>query len=393
MKELISFYGSQKSTQPVLFIIHNIGLSTYELTNHLGNVLSVISDKPIPHQNGQTVDYWQAEVRQATDYSPFGVQLQTRNLFLTVLGNVPYRYGFNGMEKDNELKGEGNSYDFGARMYDDRLGRWLTIDPLAGKYPHLSPYNFVDNCPVKFIDIDGKDIIDFVSIVQKYSGYSYAVLTKTQAFNDVLKQWSNTIGDSKSLGYVTSGKFSEIKLRFEIINTDNGKMGYSDILYDGKSLANYETLPEEILLEKIEIKISLNTYGAKEKKETSEDSFDLERLTTLIHEITVHSENQAKIIEKNTSIDKINGKLLLEDYKKAYTGEGEGVDHENLYNNKAETFEKVCKDVENTIRNNSNYNKLNRVGLNSVNERVYKSRSDFFNKLIESEKKPNPTTK
>src|SRR5690606_36422730 len=49
-----------------------------------------------------------------------------------------YRYGFNGMEKDNEVKGKGNSYDFGARMYDSRLGRWLSIDPLTGKYPNLS---------------------------------------------------------------------------------------------------------------------------------------------------------------------------------------------------------------------------------------------------------------
>lgn len=161
----IPLFASQNSTQPVLFITHNIGLSTYELTNHLGNVLSVISDKPIPHQNGQTVDYWQAEVRQATDYSPFGVQLQTRNLFLTVLGNVPYRFGFNSMEKDDEIKGSGNSYDFGARMLDPRLGRWLTIDPLAGKQPSFSPYKAFLNSPVIFNDPDGKD--EFLVIIVK----------------------------------------------------------------------------------------------------------------------------------------------------------------------------------------------------------------------------------
>ncbi len=70
-----------------------------------------------------------------------------------------YRYGFNGMEKDDEAKGAGNSYDFGARMYDSRLGRWLTIDPLAGKYPSLSTYNFVANSPLVFVDPDGKDLI------------------------------------------------------------------------------------------------------------------------------------------------------------------------------------------------------------------------------------------
>jgi len=63
-----------------------------------------------------------------------------------------YRYGFNGMEGDDEIKGQGNSYDFGARMYDARIGRWLSLDPLASKYPFLSDYNFVANSPLQFID-------------------------------------------------------------------------------------------------------------------------------------------------------------------------------------------------------------------------------------------------
>jgi RHS repeat-associated protein len=70
-----------------------------------------------------------------------------------------YRYGFIGMEKDDELKGEGNSYDFGARMLDVRIGRWFAKDPLQGSYPHLSPYNFVANSPLVYVDKDGKKII------------------------------------------------------------------------------------------------------------------------------------------------------------------------------------------------------------------------------------------
>lgn len=53
-----------------------------------------------------------------------------------------YRYGFNGKEKDDELKGEGNSYDFGARIYDSRIGRWFALDKSFKKYPDLSPYIF-----------------------------------------------------------------------------------------------------------------------------------------------------------------------------------------------------------------------------------------------------------
>ena len=79
-----------------------------------------------------------------------------------------YRYGFNGKEKDNETKEVGNSYDFGARIYDPRLGRWSSLDPLMKKYPSLSPYNFCANNPAIFIDVDGKDFL--LSVVYTYNG-------------------------------------------------------------------------------------------------------------------------------------------------------------------------------------------------------------------------------
>jgi len=72
--------------------------------------------------------------------------------------SADYRYGFNGMEKDDEIKGSGNSYDFGARMYDSRIGRWFALDPLSTRYPYLSPYNFVANNPIIYVDPDGKEI-------------------------------------------------------------------------------------------------------------------------------------------------------------------------------------------------------------------------------------------
>jgi len=88
-------------------------------------------------------------IRTCSDYSPFGVELDGR----TVSGD---RYGFNGMHKDDEIKGEGNSYDFGASMYDSRLGKWLSIDPLSVKFPSISPYVFCKNNPVYFVDSDGR---------------------------------------------------------------------------------------------------------------------------------------------------------------------------------------------------------------------------------------------
>ena len=72
---------------------------------------------------------------------------------------LAYRFHFYGKEADNEVYGEGNAHDFGARVYDPRLGRWMSVDPMDSKYPSLSPFNFVANCPLILIDPDGEKII------------------------------------------------------------------------------------------------------------------------------------------------------------------------------------------------------------------------------------------
>jgi RHS repeat-associated protein len=70
-----------------------------------------------------------------------------------------YRYGFNGKENDNEVKGvEGSQQDYGMRIYDPRLGRFLSVDPLTKKYPELTPYQFASNTPIQGIDLDGLEI-------------------------------------------------------------------------------------------------------------------------------------------------------------------------------------------------------------------------------------------
>ena len=66
-----------------------------------------------------------------------------------------YRFGFNGKENDNEIKGTGNQQDYGMRIYDPRLGRFLSVDPITKNYPWLTPYQFASNTPVQAIDQDG----------------------------------------------------------------------------------------------------------------------------------------------------------------------------------------------------------------------------------------------
>ena len=69
-----------------------------------------------------------------------------------------HRFAFNGKENDNEVKGIGNQQDYGFRIYDPRIGRFLSADPLIiseQEYPELSSYQFSSNSPIENIDLDG----------------------------------------------------------------------------------------------------------------------------------------------------------------------------------------------------------------------------------------------
>jgi RHS repeat-associated protein len=74
-----------------------------------------------------------------------------------VFSSGSYRYGFNGKENDNEVKGTGNQQDYGMRIYDPRVGRFLSVDPLTAHYPWYTPYQFAGNKPIQFIDLDGAE--------------------------------------------------------------------------------------------------------------------------------------------------------------------------------------------------------------------------------------------
>ncbi len=134
-----------------------LGSRIYELSNHLGNVLSTISDKKNGHDNSGVVDYYIAEVLSQSDYYPFGMIEPGRKYS----ASDTYRYGFNGKENDNEVKGEGNQQDYGLRIYDPRLVRFLSVDPLAGKFPMLTPYQFASNTPIWAVDLDGAESLSY----------------------------------------------------------------------------------------------------------------------------------------------------------------------------------------------------------------------------------------
>ena len=85
--------------------------------------------------------------------TPWGENLE--NQFAKNYTSFSSRFRFNGKEWDEET---GNFY-YGARYYDPNISVWLSVDPLAHKYPSLSSYAFVANNPIIFVDPDGKRIV------------------------------------------------------------------------------------------------------------------------------------------------------------------------------------------------------------------------------------------
>ena len=95
---------------------------------------------------------YKPEILETHDYYSFGMDMPGRN----VTPIDAYRFGNNGKEKDNEMYN--GAQDFGERMYENRLGKWMSTDPLKYLYPSLSPYASVANSPIVLIDQNGEKI-------------------------------------------------------------------------------------------------------------------------------------------------------------------------------------------------------------------------------------------
>ncbi|MBK8682080.1 MAG: hypothetical protein IPN31_09295 [Bacteroidetes bacterium] len=93
---------------------------------------------------------------KASHHYPFGMLTPGRNWSA---GNE-YRFGFSGMEQDNELHGNGNSYDFNFRIYDSRVGRFLSTDPLEKEFAWNSTYAYAMNRVIDGVDLEGSEYVD-----------------------------------------------------------------------------------------------------------------------------------------------------------------------------------------------------------------------------------------
>ncbi len=145
------------------YIAHNNGSYNYVYnhTDHLGNIRLTYTDS---NNDGAVTT---AEIIEENNYFPFGMKHQGYNNLYNPIGSVSYKFGFEGQEHQDDFGL--NWIQFKWRNEDPALGRFFSIDPLAEKYDHLTPYQFSSNQPIHAIEVEGLESDDDLN----YDDYNY----------------------------------------------------------------------------------------------------------------------------------------------------------------------------------------------------------------------------
>ncbi|WP_243396857.1 polymorphic toxin type 23 domain-containing protein, partial [Flavobacterium pectinovorum] len=114
-----------------------------------------------------------------------------------------YRYGFQGQEKDDEIRGgDGNSLNYTFRMHDARIGRFFAMDPLTKKYPYLTPYQFSSNQPIHAKELEGcesaAEIKPYVGVSLNW-GSNNKSISLTGHTTGNIGNWQGSVGGSVTL--------------------------------------------------------------------------------------------------------------------------------------------------------------------------------------------------
>ncbi len=170
------------------------------------------------------------EVSQHIEYFAFGETFVEEH---SNTDRTPYLYNAKELDEETGL------YYYGARYYDPKTSVWASTDPLAEKYPSISPYAYVANNPINFIDPDGRDILPV--LLRNISGKGMALREEYRSYAPVVKAMSDFgkttygkqfIGNflekgTQQYGVEGTGKYAKYTLEIKQFDLPEGTYQYN----------------------------------------------------------------------------------------------------------------------------------------------------------------------